>query len=410
MGSSEGIQLEYIAIFLAVLFPGALVAFNYELLQAKPRATALRVYCAGIWHNAVCCAACGLALLMLPTVLSPLYIHGEGPLVLDVPSSSPLSGYLSPGDVIMSLNGIKIRNSQEWMEVAILLEKQTLAGTELMKGFLSVNRGMIYCASSSLVQKSERISFMMNQTSCPREHIAFVSVRCSDSSVDFAGSGEYDFQKISDHGYCLSYADVAKLKNCASLGTSTDGRSNCICSENEQCASPVQMPGITWAEIAYRRPYSHQCMKLEKNMTEPAENSDSGEGCHKTFLYMGDVISMARSVRLTSFQPRFSSMFGAYVPDIFEKIFACTFQVSVALALLNSLPVYFLDGESILEVCSCYITCLSPGKRRLCLQACLFGGSIISCLVFLKFVLIRLWRDELLVLRGMNSSYGEMPL
>lgn len=78
MGSSEGIQLEYIAIFLAVLFPGALVAFNYELLQAKPRATALRVYCAGIWHNAVCCAACGLALLMLPTVLSPLYIHGIG--------------------------------------------------------------------------------------------------------------------------------------------------------------------------------------------------------------------------------------------------------------------------------------------------------------------------------------------
>lgn len=53
MGSSEGIQLEYIAIFLAILFPGALVAFNYELLQAKPRATALRVYCAGIWHNAV---------------------------------------------------------------------------------------------------------------------------------------------------------------------------------------------------------------------------------------------------------------------------------------------------------------------------------------------------------------------
>ena len=74
-------------------------------------------------------------------------------------------------------------------------------------------------------------------------------------------------------------------------------------------------------------------------MTEPVQISDSGDDCHKTFLYMGDVISMARSVRLTSFQPRFASMFGAYIPDIFEKIFACTFQVSVALALLNSLPV-----------------------------------------------------------------------
>lgn len=53
MGSSEGIQMEYIAIFLAVLFPGALVALNYDLLQAKPRSTALRIYCAGVWHNAV---------------------------------------------------------------------------------------------------------------------------------------------------------------------------------------------------------------------------------------------------------------------------------------------------------------------------------------------------------------------
>ena len=53
MESSEGIQMEYIAIFIATLFPGALVAFNYELLQALPQITALRVYCAGVWHNAV---------------------------------------------------------------------------------------------------------------------------------------------------------------------------------------------------------------------------------------------------------------------------------------------------------------------------------------------------------------------
>lgn len=51
--TSEGIQIEYIAIFIAVLFPGALVAFNYELLQTLPNLTALRIYSAGIWHNAV---------------------------------------------------------------------------------------------------------------------------------------------------------------------------------------------------------------------------------------------------------------------------------------------------------------------------------------------------------------------
>lgn len=53
MESSEGIPIEYIAIFVAVLFPGALVAFDSELLQTLPSLTVLRVYTAGIWHNAV---------------------------------------------------------------------------------------------------------------------------------------------------------------------------------------------------------------------------------------------------------------------------------------------------------------------------------------------------------------------
>lgn len=120
-GSSEGIQIEYIAVFLAVLFPGALVAFNHELLQALPRVAALRIYCAGIWHNAavsadviylclcsyireyhVCaislfnlradylqfplqfCAVCALALFLLPLMLYPIYIHGESPMVLSM--------------------------------------------------------------------------------------------------------------------------------------------------------------------------------------------------------------------------------------------------------------------------------------------------------------------------------------
>ena len=50
---SQGIQIEYIALFLSVIFPGALVAFNYNLLQALPSLSALRIYCAGIWHNFV---------------------------------------------------------------------------------------------------------------------------------------------------------------------------------------------------------------------------------------------------------------------------------------------------------------------------------------------------------------------
>uniref|UniRef100_A0A803MFM0 Endopeptidase S2P n=1 Tax=Chenopodium quinoa TaxID=63459 RepID=A0A803MFM0_CHEQI len=439
MGSSEGIQLEYIAIFLAVLFPGALVALNHELLQIKPHSASLRIYCAGIWHNAVFCAACGLALLLLPLMLSPFYIHGEGPVVLGISGSSPVSGYLSPGDVIMSLDGTKISNAREWLEMANFLEKQTLVSSEsqVVKGFLTVNR-KTYCVPSSLVEKSVTVLLRSNQTACPDEHFAFVSVPCFESSAQSSNKEAYDIQRINNNGYCLNSADIVKLRSCKSLWT-TDIRSGCICSENELCMSPVQMPGVVWVEIMYRSPYSLQCMKLENNLTV-VESSDSGDDCHKTFLFVGDVISMARSVSMTSFQPRVASPFGSYLADMIEKILACTFQVSVALALLNSLPesnlsfylikllsflnfvdpanllgkyavelwsvhsllvksdvmglknkVYGLDGESILEASSFCVTVLSPGRRRLLLQASLFGGSIISCLVFIRIFLIKFW-------------------
>jgi len=51
MCNSEGVEIEYVAIFVAVLFPGAFVALNYDLLQNRPLFSMLRIYCAGIWHN-----------------------------------------------------------------------------------------------------------------------------------------------------------------------------------------------------------------------------------------------------------------------------------------------------------------------------------------------------------------------
>ncbi|KAJ6809032.1 membrane-bound transcription factor site-2 protease-like protein isoform X1 [Iris pallida] len=106
--TSEGVQIEYIAIFLAVIFPGALVALNYDFMQSSPRSAALRIYCAGIWHNVMFCAVCGLTLSLLPTILTPLYIHREMPMVIGVPQDSPLVNYLSPGDVIRSIDGSNI--------------------------------------------------------------------------------------------------------------------------------------------------------------------------------------------------------------------------------------------------------------------------------------------------------------
>ncbi|PRQ30241.1 putative S2P endopeptidase [Rosa chinensis] len=378
--ASEGIRMEYVAVFVACIFPGALVAFNDDVMQALPCFTALRVYCAGIWHNAVCCAVCGLALLLLPVLLFPFYIHGESPMVLGVPSTSPLSGYLSRGDVIVSVDGVPIRNAQEWMDMAAFLNELSLNdgnhNVDVQSvGTVSNRKG--YCVPNPMMEESKQMLILDNQYSCPDGLTSFTTVPCAYTSINI------------EKTYCLNAKDVVKLNKCGDgwPPTITNG-SNCICSQDESCLSPIQIPGLIWVEVTYSRPYSLECLRVRRKSFADSRYSDSMESnCGGTFVFVGNVISMARSVQLTAYRPRWAFPLGTYLPNVLERILRCTFQVSLTLALLNSLPVYLLDGESILEASLLHFTLLSPRKRRTVVQVCLFGGTVISILAFLRIVL-----------------------
>ncbi|WCJ24433.1 hypothetical protein M5689_006393 [Euphorbia peplus] len=346
--ASEGIQTEYIAIFVAVLFPGALVAFNHELLQILQPFAALRVYCAGIWHNALCCAVCGLVVFLLPLVLYPFYVHDEGLMVLEVPSSSSLSGYLSPGDVILTLDGKRIHNEQEWGEMTALINDKVLQSSrhlENSKGLAIVHGGMSYCVSNSLVEESRMINLVDDQASCPNDLTEFVAIKCSGSSELDNGIG-YGYSNRTENRHCLNAKDVVKLKKCNHgwVTKTTDG-SNCLCSQGESCLSPIQFPGIIWAEITYSSPYSPECLQVAKNSSLHPESADLIENCGGKFVFVGDVISMVHSIQLTAYLPRSTFVFSVYLPVVLEKNLICLFQVSLTIALLNSLPVNFWPFE-----------------------------------------------------------------
>ncbi|KAL9386768.1 hypothetical protein Peur_019892 [Populus x canadensis] len=393
--ASEGIPTEYIAIFLAVLFPGALVALNYELLEELQPFTALRVYCAGVWHNAVCCAVCALVLFLLPLILSPFYIHGESPMVLDVPSTSPLSGYLSPGDAIVSLDGKRIHNDQEWMKTTALIDERTLQSSNLSKSFeglVIVHQMKGYCVPTSVIEESNEMLFIENQSACPDDLTEFVAVQCFNSSKSDNVNIE-DGISQRQRRHCLNAKDVVKLNKCGDgWVTEITKGSSCLCSQEEYCLNPVPLPGSIWVEITFASPYSPECLQLGRN-SFPASGASyfSEHKCGGTFVFVGDLISMAHSVRLTAYQPRWGFSFSAHLPNILEKSLMYTFHVSLTLALLNSLPVYFLDGESILEVALCHFTSLSPRKRAKVMRACLLGGTLISTLSFMRIFFINFW-------------------
>ncbi|KAL2576568.1 hypothetical protein AAZV13_16G083400 [Glycine max] len=309
--TSEGIQVEYIAVFIAILFPGALVAFNYEFLQTLPHLTALRVYSAGIWHNAV------------------------------------RSGNL----------GV-------------------------------INRMKGYCVPSFMMDESKITELLENQHACPSELTAFVKSLCSANVTLDDGQSETDLLNRGWNMYCLNAKDVVKRYRCGDdWGLAITKGGGCTCSQDEFCLAPVQEPGSVWVEIAYSRT-SHECLSHVQNRFPFSETSGVKEtNCGGTFIFVGDVISMAHSIQLTSYQPRWGPQIVAYFPNLLERILIWTFHVSLALALLNGLPVYFLDGESILDATLSHFTSLSPGKRKKVLRLCLLGGSVISIIVCFRELL-----------------------
>ncbi|XP_022853536.1 membrane-bound transcription factor site-2 protease homolog isoform X2 [Olea europaea var. sylvestris] len=391
VGSSEGIPMEYVAVFLAVSFPGALVAFNHASLEALPGAAALRIYCAGIWHNAVFCAVCTLALFLLPFIFSPFYIHGESPMVLDVPPMSPLSGYLSPRDIIYSLDGIRIHTAQAWMEMIALLTKQNIKELDSSGEFRGKSR-IGYCVPHSLIEESTNIQLNGNQTTCPKELIAFASMSCLDPSKSEDGSSGNSYQNMRETVQCFNAKDILTLKRCGYGSAKATRRSNrCLCSEAESCFSPVEHPGLAWVEITYSRPSSPECQNHQKSILPDNTNPNIRERrCLQSLVFIGEVISMAHSVHLTSYQPRWSIDFAADLPNLIEKLLTCAFHVSMILALLNSLPVFFLDGESILEGTLHHLNFLSQRKKGPILQCCLLAGTVFSITFVLRILLVML--------------------
>uniref|UniRef100_M1BEW9 Protease m50 membrane-bound transcription factor site 2 protease n=1 Tax=Solanum tuberosum TaxID=4113 RepID=M1BEW9_SOLTU len=301
--------------------------------------------------NRKLCAVCAWALFLQPLILYPLYIHDEGPMVLEVSPTSPLSGHLSPGDVIISLDDFRINNAQEWSQIIdVLTERsyQTFQNHSLLENSMKRSIGKGYCIPYSLVEEGKRVSLKGNRT-CPDELSAFITIPCSDQAMLDDDSLEVNHQRDGGVFHCFYDKDVLKLEKCGDgWGRLHSNRSSCLCSKEGACFLPLLSTGVAWVEITYSIPSPLQCSHLGR--TRVIDDNNSRENpCVKTFVFVGDAISIKHSVLLTSYQPRWSAKFGAHLPYVLERLLMFTFHVSMTLALLNSLPVYFLDGEAISE-------------------------------------------------------------
>lgn len=71
-------------MFFMAVYPGAFVDLYTEHLTVISPLRQLRIYCAGVWHNAVLVLVGLLLLWSLPYFLVPIYVTGQGAVVLNV--------------------------------------------------------------------------------------------------------------------------------------------------------------------------------------------------------------------------------------------------------------------------------------------------------------------------------------
>uniref|UniRef100_A0A0A9CQN3 PDZ domain-containing protein n=1 Tax=Arundo donax TaxID=35708 RepID=A0A0A9CQN3_ARUDO len=125
-------------------------------------------------------------ILLLPVVLYPLYVSGDGLMVIGIPQTSPLSEYLSVHDVILSVDGLKITRTDEWIK---MLDQGTTAKNsdpEFLEGsqrYVATSSGKGYCVPKSWMDASKNLWQISDKLPCPDELIAFEKMICNGSTI-----------------------------------------------------------------------------------------------------------------------------------------------------------------------------------------------------------------------------------
>ena len=141
-----------------------------------------------------------------------------------MPHTSPLTGYLSRGDVIAAVDGSKISYPNEWTDKMIQINFQ------MHQKAFSGRKG--YCVPNTWLDGTNTTHIIDDNFSCPDELATFVTVSCPNSSLSAGISSEDSNVNRRETNQCLTAKDVVKLNKCGDgwemIGTD---RSNCTCLE-----------------------------------------------------------------------------------------------------------------------------------------------------------------------------------
>uniref|UniRef100_A0A3P8PA77 Membrane-bound transcription factor site-2 protease n=1 Tax=Astatotilapia calliptera TaxID=8154 RepID=A0A3P8PA77_ASTCA len=292
----EQVRVNGFGMFVFVVYPGAFVDLFTTHLNLISPAQQLRIFCAGVWHNFVLCLAALAFLFLLPLLLFPMYATGAGALVTEVVQSSAADGPrgLSVGDIVTGLEDCPVRGVEDWTSCLSHLAHTPQTG---------------YCVPVASLQPSwahgrafKRLDGTMD---C-----------CSNNSLT-----DLCFSYIKSQVFKQIWLQVRKMVT----GTR-------VCHTDDDCAAHSHT-----ASICVTPSLENQTRFIR--VTHPPNTH---------MLFVGYPPHLQYAVSLTNFVPRFGFLH-LDLPVFLETFCKYVVSLSGALAVVNSVPCFALDGQWMLN-------------------------------------------------------------
>ena len=323
--SLEQVRVNGFGVFLLFLYPGAFVDLHSDHLAVISPKRQLRIYCAGVWHNVILVLFSFLLLWGLPLLLAPLYTSGIGAYVTSVHKDNVLTDKLREGELITRLNTCPIHGLPDWYECINRLVAQAQPG---------------YCVFSEVLDRQK--SFSANATTKTEEG----GTECCDKHTQ----SDICFQVFYSKGRpsvfkCLRARTISARETC-------QHSRDCKGLLEFACAVPAISPQARLIRISH----------------------SSGPDV----LFLGDPLALLYSVTTSSYLPN-SPLSPSWLPEVLQTLLMYMISFSSALALLNMVPAYYLDGQWALMVLVelCFESSLQERTRRQICTAVLVAGSIL---------------------------------
>ncbi|XP_044139893.1 membrane-bound transcription factor site-2 protease [Bufo gargarizans] len=292
----ETVRFNGFGMFIFVLYPGAFVDLFTTHLQLVSPIQQLRIFCAGVWHNFILGLLGILILFPLPAILYPFYYTGVGALVTEVVEDSPASGPrgLFVRDIITQIQDCPVTSVDDWHKCLndISLKPQT--------GF---------CISTAILQQL---------------HFPSRVYRRLDGSVECCSNNS-----LSD--ICFSYAGNGYSQQHACLPARKAIHSSPECQSNADCPKSS-------AHSVCAIPSIENQTRLIRVKHPPQLD----------MLFIGYPAHLEYGVSLSSFIPRYKFL-SVDLPVVIETFCKYVISLSGALAVINAVPCFALDGQWILN-------------------------------------------------------------